>query len=145
MFRIALAIVALHIADDNFFQPQPGTAATDHLASGVIPLALLGLAAWAYPRLPGAGRGALALVAGMLSIAAGSEAFHYTREVGPSGDDFTGLRCLPAGLALLGLGVVTLWRTRRTDGNLAWRYGRRGLLAVAGAFVGILVVVAGYG
>jgi uncharacterized protein len=145
MFRIALAIVALHIADDNFFQPQPGTAATDHLVSGLIPLALIGLAAWAYPRLPGAGRGALALVAGMLSIAAGSEAFHYTRQVGASGDDFTGLLCLPAGLALLGLGVVTLWRTRRTDDHLLRRYGRRGLLGIAGAFVGLLVVSAGIG
>ena len=144
MFRIALAVVALHIADDNFFQPQPGTSATDHLASGLIPLVLLGLAAWAYPRLPGAGRGALALAAGMLSIAAGSEAFHYTREVGPSGDDFTGLLCLPAGLALLILGAATLWRTRRTHGHLAWRYGRRALLGIAGVFVGLLVVITGY-
>ena len=145
MFRIALAVVALHIADDNFFQPQPGTSATDHLASGLIPLVLIGLAAWAYPRLPGAGRGALALAAGLLSIAAGSEAFHYTREVGPSGDDFTGLLCLPAGLALLVLGAATLWRTRRTHGHLAWRYGRRALLGIAGVFVGLLVVIAGYG
>ena len=38
---------------------------------------------------------------------------HYTRGVGASGDDFTGLLTLPAGLLLLGLGAVTLWRTRR--------------------------------
>jgi hypothetical protein len=145
MFRIALAVLALHIVDDNYLQPQPGTAATDHLASGLIPLALVGLAAWAYPRLPGAGRGTLTLVAGMLGIALGSEAFHYTREVGPSGDDFTGLLSLAAGALLLGLGVVTLWRTRRTDDHLARRYGRRTLLGIAGAFVGVLVVVAGYG
>ena len=144
LFQLAVAVVALHVVDDNYLQPQPGTAATDHLASGLIPLALLGLAAWAFPRLPGAGRGALSLVLGMLSVAAGSEALHYTREVGPSGDDFTGLLCLPAGVLLIGLGVATLWRTRRTEGNLAWRYGRRALLAVAGVFVGTLVVVAGY-
>ncbi len=145
MFRIAIAIVALHVADDNFFQPQPGTAATDHLASGLIPLALLALAAWAYPRLSGARRGALSLVAGALSIAAGSEAFYYTREVGPSGDDFTGLLCLPAGVLLLALGAVTLWRMRRTDDHPARRYGRRALLTIAGVFAGALVVVAGYG
>src|SRR5688572_16928579 len=145
MFRIAIAIVALHVADDNFFQPQPGASATDHLASGLIPLALLALAAWAYPRLSGARRGALSLVAGALSIAAGSEAFYYTREVGPSGDDFTGLLCLPAGVLLLALGAVTLWRTRRTDDHPARRYGRRALLTIAGVFAGALVVVAGYG
>ena len=72
----------------------------------------------------------------------GIEAFHYTREVGPSGDDFTGLLALPAGLLLLGLGAVTLWRTRRTDGSLAWRYPRRALLGVAGVLVGAIVVLA---
>jgi alpha/beta superfamily hydrolase len=46
---------------------------------------------------------------------------------------------------LLGLGAVTLWRTRRTDGNLPWRYGRRALLGLAGIFVGTLVGIAGYG
>jgi MYXO-CTERM domain-containing protein len=56
---------------------------------------------------------------GLLAIAAGSEGFHYTREVGASGDDFTSLLCLPAGVLLLGVGAVTLWRTRRTDGSLA--------------------------
>jgi uncharacterized protein len=145
MFRIAIAIVALHVADDNFFQPQPGTSATDHLASGLVPLALLALAAWAYPRLSGARRGALSLVTGALSIAAGSEAFYYAREVGPSGDDFTGLLCLPAGVLLLALGAVTLWRTRRTDDHPARRYGRRALLTIAGVFASALVVVAGYG
>jgi hypothetical protein len=145
LFWAAIGLVALHIADDNFLQPQPGTSATDHLVSGLIPLALLGLAAWAYPRLRGAGRGALALALGMLSIAAGSEAFYYTREVGPSGDDFTGLVCLPAGLLLIGLGAVTLWRTRRTEGSLAWRYPRRVLLAIAGLLAGMLVAVAGLG
>ena len=47
----------------------------------------------------------------------GSRPCYYTREVGPSGDDFTGLLAIPAGLLLLGLGAVTLWRTRRTDGG----------------------------
>ena len=144
-FRIALAAIAIHIVDDNFLQPQPGTSAADHLVSGLVPLALIALAAWAYPRLPGGGRGALALASGVLGIAAGIEALHYTREVGPSGDDFTGLLCLPAGLALLGVGAAELWRSRRTDDRLWWRYPRRGLIAVAGAYVGFLVAMAGLG
>ena len=36
---IALGAVALHIADDNFLQPEPGTSPFDHLASGLIPIA----------------------------------------------------------------------------------------------------------
>jgi MYXO-CTERM domain-containing protein len=130
LFLISIALIALHVIDDNYLQPQPGMAPGDHVVSGLVPLALLGLAAWAYPRLRGGWRGALALVAGVAGIVAGAEAFHYTRTVGPSGDDFTGLLCIPAALLLLGLGAVTLWRTRRTEGSLWWRYPRRALLAV---------------
>ncbi len=133
IFLAAIALIALHVIDDNFLQPQPGTSPGDHLVSGLVPLALLGLAAWAYPRLRGGRRGALALFLGPLGIATGIEAFHYTRELGASGDDFTGLLAIPAGLVLIGLGAVTLWRTRRTEGSLWWRYPRRALLAVAGA------------
>jgi uncharacterized protein len=131
LFVLAIAVIALHVVDDNYLQPQPGTSPSDHLVSGLVPLAVLGVAAWAYPRLRGLWRGAIALMFGVLGIVAAIEAVHYTNKVGPSGDDFTGLLCIPAGLLLLGLGVVTLWRTRRTDGNRAWRYGRRLLLGVA--------------
>jgi dienelactone hydrolase len=81
----------------------------------------------------------------VLGIAAGIEAYYYSREVGPSGDDYTGLLSLAAGVLLLGLGAFTLWRTRRTDGSLWWRYPRRALLAVAGAFLGFLVVMVSFG
>jgi hypothetical protein len=135
LFPVGIAVIALHVIDDNYISPQPGTSAGDHLVSGLLPLALLGLAAWAYPRLSGGRRGALALVFGVLGIAAGIEAVDYTRKVGPSGDDFTGLLTIPAGLLLLGLGVVTLWRTRRIEGNRAWRYTRRLLFGAAGVVV----------
>jgi uncharacterized protein len=145
LFWIGLALIALHVLDDNVVQPQPGTSPGDHVVSTLVPLGLLGLAAWAYPRLSGGRRGALALAWGVLGIAGGIEAFHYTREVGASGDDFTGWLSLAAGPMLLGLGAVTLWRTRRTDGSLVRRGGRRALLAAVGFVVGLLVVVAGYG
>jgi hypothetical protein len=138
--RVAIAVIAIHVLDDNFVQPPPGTSAGDHLVSGLVPLAVLGLAAWAYPRLRGAGQGALALTLGVLGITAGFEAVHYTNTVGPSGDDFTGLLTIPAGLLLLGLGAVTLWRTRRVEGHRAWRYPRRALLA-AGGVVAIWAVL----
>ena len=114
LFLGAVAAIALHVLDDTVFQPPAGTSPA--WISALVPLALLGLAAWAYPRLSGGRRGALALALGVLGIAAGAEALHYTRTVGPSGDDFTGLLAIAAGPILLGLGAVTLWRTRRTDG-----------------------------
>ena len=39
----------------------------------------------------------------------------------------------PAAFLLLGVGAVTLWRSRRRDDALWWRYGRRLLLAVGTA------------
>jgi uncharacterized protein len=143
LYWIGLALIALHVVDDNYLQPQPGMSPGDHVVSGLVPLALIGLAAWAYPRLRGGRRGALALVSGVLAIAGGIEGYYYAREVGPSGDDFTGLLSLAVGPLLLGLGAVTLWRTRRTEGSLLWRYPRRALLGAAGVVVlaGVLVPV----
>ena len=144
VFRAGAAIVAAHVLDDTLLQPPAGTSPADHLVSALVPLALLALAGWGYPRLRGAGRGALALALGVIAGVAGVEAAHYANQVGPSGDDFTGLLSLGAGAVLLGLGATTLWRTRSTEGNLAWRYGRRLLLAVAGvvAFALVLMPVA---
>jgi hypothetical protein len=146
LFRLGVALIAVHVVDDSFVQPQPGTSARDHLVSGLVPLAVLGLAAWAFPRLRGGRRGAMALALGVLGFAAGGEAVHYAREVGASGDDYTGLLAIPAGLLLLGLGLVTLWRTRRMDGGRPRRSLRRLLLGVAGAVGFVFVVLPiGYG
>jgi uncharacterized protein len=139
-FRLAVAAIAVHVVDDSFVQPQPGTSAADHLAGGAVALAALALAAWAHPRLRGGSRGALALLFGVFGIVAGVEAVHYATKVGPSGDDYTGLLAIPAGLALLTLGAATLWRTRRTHGNRPWRYLRRSLLAATGAAITLFVV-----
>ena len=106
LFGLGVVVIALHVLDDNFVQPQPGTSAGDHLIGGLVPLAALALAAWVYPRLRGGRRGAMALVIGVLGIVAGIEAAHYTAKVGPSGDDYTGLLSIAAGIALLGLGRV---------------------------------------
>lgn len=91
LFLVGVAVIALHVADDSFLQPQPGTSAGDHLVSGFVPLAVLGLAAVVYSHLRGGGRAAIALVVGFFGIVFGAEAVYYTVQVGPSGDDFTGL------------------------------------------------------
>jgi hypothetical protein len=139
--RLGAGAIALHVIDDAFLQPQPGTSAGDHLVSGLAPLALLALAAWAYTRLSGGRRGALALALGALAFAAGGEAFYYGNETGLSGDDYTGLLALAAAPVLLGAGAVTLWRTRRTDGSLRRRAARRTLYAAAGVLTFAFVVL----
>ena len=126
--RLGLGLVSLHVVDDNFLQPNPGTSAGDHLVSGLVPLALLVAAAIVYPRLRAGARATIALLAGFFGVLAGTEAVVYTRTVGASGDDYSGLLSVPAGFLLIGLGAVTLWRSRRTDDRPWWRYLRRLLL-----------------
>jgi hypothetical protein len=139
--RVAIGAIALHVADDSFFQPQPGTSAGDHLVSGLVPLAVLALAAWAYPRLRAGFRATIALLLGIFGIVAGVEAIYYTTKDGPSGDDFTGLLSIPAGIVLLAVGVVTLWRSRKTADSRRRRYLRRSLIAV-GTVAAVYVVLA---
>ena len=138
--RLALGIAALHVVDDNFLQPQPGTSAADHLVGGLVQAGLLVLFAWAYPRLRPGLRGALAIFVGLfIAIMGIGEAGYYTRENGPSGDDYTGLLAIPAGVLLVGIGLVTLWRSRK-GGSVARRYLRRALLTVAFLLCAYMVV-----
>jgi hypothetical protein len=140
LFRLGTALVALHVVDDSFLQPPAGTSPLDHLASGLVPLALLAAADWAYGRSRAGWRGVLALVTGVFGMGIGAiEAGYYTTAVGPSGDDFTGLLAIPAGLLLVGLGAVTLWRSRRRDRSLLRRIVRRALLTVAGSLAAYFV------
>jgi hypothetical protein len=144
----AIGLIALHVVDDSFVQPQSGTSATDHLVSGLVPLAILTLAAVAYPRLRAGWRAVLALLLGIFGLGVASEAWYYTGEVGASGDDYTGLLAIPAGLTLLAVGAVTLWRYRRLDERMPRRYLRRAALGVCGLLVAVVVVyplVSSYG
>ena len=140
VFLVAVAVIALHVLDDSFIQPEPGTSAGDHLVSGLVPLAALGIAAVAYGRIAPAWRAALALVIGLFGIMAGLEGWHYTMKVGASGDDYTGLLALPAGVVLVLLGLVSLWQSRRTEGTRGRRYLRRALVGTAGLVVAIALV-----
>ena len=130
----AIAVVAVHVADDNFLQREPGTSAAGHLVSGLAPLAVLaGVAVWYRGARPGV-RATLALLAGFFGVLSGTEAAYYTLNGGPSGDDFTGIVAMLAGFVLLVVGAVTLWRSRRIDERRLRRYLRRAALTV-GALV----------
>ena len=134
---IGCGLVGLHLVDDNFLQPQPGTSAGDHLVSGLVPLALLAGATLAFGRVRPGARAALALLLGYFGVLIGTEAAYYTVTGGRSGDDYTGLLSLLTGVLLLGAGAVMLWRSRRRNDRLVHRYLRRGLI-----LVGVLALIA---
>jgi fermentation-respiration switch protein FrsA (DUF1100 family) len=132
---LAFAVIAVHVADDNFLQPQRGTSALDHGVSGFVPLAVVAAVAAGYGRFRPGARAALAILLGVFGVVGGVEAVYYARNGGVSGDDYTGLVSIPAGLLLLSVGALTLWRSRRTDDTLRRRYLRRALLTAAAAVV----------
>ncbi len=74
LVRLGLCAVALHIVDDNFLQPEPGTSAGDHLASGLVPIAVLAAAAAVYPRLRAGVRVGTAMTLGAIAITPALEA-----------------------------------------------------------------------
>jgi uncharacterized protein len=123
----ALAVIALHIADDNFVQRELGTTPGDHLASGLIPLAVLGLAAWAYPHLRAGARAAIVMPLGAIGIATGIPGAYYLSHGAAGGDDWSGLLAIAAGAVLVVSGPVTLWRNRSRDASRKHRYVHRGV------------------
>ena len=132
---VSIALVGLHVLDDNFVQPEPGMTAVDHLTGGATLLALIAAAAWAYPRVRAGARAAIALLAGFFGVLAATEAVYYTVADAPSEDDFTGFLSLVAGFVLLGIGVATLWRTRRSGDSRRRRYTRRSLALAGGVLL----------
>lgn len=139
-FLTATGLVALHVADDAFLQPEPGVSAADHLAGGLVQLGLLLAAAWVYPRCHAGARAVIALIVGTFGIVIGVEGAHALARTSPTGDDFTGLLAIPAGLVLVGTGVLTLWRSRKLSGTRRRRWLRRALIAI-GALASVYVLV----
>ena len=68
---LAIGLLALHVADDNFLQPQPGTSAADHLVSGLVPLALLAGLLARYGHFKAGLRATIAIALGLFGIVAG--------------------------------------------------------------------------
>jgi hypothetical protein len=128
IFTVGAALVGLHAVVDAFLAPEPGTAAGDHVGRGLVTLALLVAAAAAYPRLRAGGQAVLAVTLGALALVGFGLAVADARAAGPAGEDWTGFLLAAAGLALVGLGIVLLWRSRK-GGRLRWL--RRAAIAAA--------------
>jgi hypothetical protein len=142
VFRAAMAVVAIALVDDAFVHPEIGTSARDHLASGLIPLTIAALLALAYPRLRAGMRAAAALACGALAVTAGMvDGFRHVAIDRIAGDDATVMLAGVAGVALLGLGLLVWWRTRRLDERPLRRYARRTLVALAVVVAGVFVVL----
>ncbi|MFI5250575.1 MAG: alpha/beta hydrolase [Gemmatimonadales bacterium] len=142
LFQVGAAVIAIAVADDAFVHPEPGTSSGDHLASGLIPIAIAVLAALAYPRLRAGVRACLALVFGALALDAGIvDGVRHVAINTMSGDDLTAILAAFAGVGLLVLGAVTLWDSRRLDRPRRRRYMRRVLELVLAAVFTVLVVV----
>ncbi|HWN21039.1 MAG TPA: prolyl oligopeptidase family serine peptidase [Gaiellaceae bacterium] len=139
--RLALGAIALHVVDENYLQPQPGTSAADHLASGLVPVAILVGVAAAYPRLPAWLRAATAMTFGALGIAVGFPGAYYLLDGSAEGAHYTGLLAIAAGVILIGTGPVTLWKTRKRGGSRRRRWARRLLATVVGAVTALTILL----
>jgi hypothetical protein len=148
IFIAAVGAIALHVVDDNYLQPEPGTSAAEHLASGLVPLAVLGLVALLYPRLRPGARAYVSMTLGVLAVMVGVPGVYHSTNGVASGDDFTGLLSIAAGVVLVGMGPVLLWRSRKPGPTRSRAILRRALLAVAAvaiAYVTFWLVFLGIG
>jgi len=140
LFAVGAGVVALRVADDSFIQPPAGTSPLDHLASGLIPLAVLAAATFAFLRAGSLGRGFIALLVGLAGVVTGADALYYAAETGISPADLSGFAAVAAGIGLLGLGGALLWQGRDRDRRPAHRYGLRAVATLAAALVVYMLV-----
>jgi pimeloyl-ACP methyl ester carboxylesterase len=137
---LALGAIGLHLVDDNYLQPARGTSPLDHLASGLIPLAVLAAVAAGYPHLRAGARATTAMTFGVLGIAVGVPGAYYLAKGSASGDHYTGLLALAGGIVLLLTGPVVLWKSRRRGGSRRRRYlGRAATVATTVVAIPVLV------
>lgn len=141
LFLVGVGLIAVHLVDDNFLQPAPGTSAADHLASGLIPIAILAAVAALYRYVRAGARAATAMTVGAIGVAIGIPGVYYLLRGHASGDHYTGVLAIVGGVVLLALGPVTLWRARRTGGGRKRRYLGRLITALTTLVTAALIFV----
>src|SRR6185503_3221319 len=115
---------------------------SDHLASGLVPVACAALLAVVYPRLRTGARAAAALATGALMVVAGTvDGVRHVAIDRLSGDDATAITAAIAGGVLVVLGAAVLWRSRRLDESRLRRYARRAAVGAVAAIVVLFVVM----
>ena len=135
-FAIGAALLALHVVDDGFVHPEPGTGAGDHLVSTGVPLLAVALAVVAYRSARPSVRAALSLVLGLVTIGIAAAVHAAQLAMGPfAGDHWTGLLLFPASLALL----AAAWLARSEAPRRSRR--RRAVLVLLWVGVGYAVVL----
>ena len=130
-FYAAIALIALHIVDDEFLQPPSGTAIQDHLLAGLLPIGVALTAASVYPRLRAGLRAGIALIFGILTFVAGTIAFGSASADGISGSDWSGLLLLPTGLMLIAMAAWIPWHERGRQAETARRRWLNRAVAIA--------------
>jgi hypothetical protein len=138
----------VHVLDDAFLQPEPGTRAADHVSAGLGLTAVLLVLAAAYPFLRPGVRAPIAALVAVLAVGIGAEAGEALRTGALVGDDFTGLLALLAAPTLALVAGSVLWRSRRRTGRWWRRVVRRSLMTVLAAYVALVVALplaVGYG
>ena len=117
---------------------EPGVSVGDHWSALIVPIAMLGAIAWAYPGMRAGLRVLTCLSLALLAaVAAGVSVAHATTE-GLDVVDLAGFLLFVAAGALLAVGMLVGWQTRRADGR---RYIRRALIGVAGLVFAFEVLV----
>ncbi|HXV95334.1 MAG TPA: alpha/beta fold hydrolase [Gaiellaceae bacterium] len=139
VFLTSAALLVLHVLDDGFFQPEPGTSAGDNVLYVSVFVGVLVAAALVYPRVRPGARAAIAGITGVACLAYAVVAVAEAFGQGLAGHDYTALLLLPAGIALLALAGATLWRYRRTGGSRTRRYLRRAGIAAVAVLLAALV------
>src|SRR5205085_10751590 len=89
-------------------------------------------------RLPAGGRAVASLVLGALALEGAGLAVADARAAGPRGEAWSGFLLAPVGVALVALGAVLLWRSRKSGRG---RHLRRAGKAVAAALACFWFVV----
>ncbi len=132
IFEVASAVVVVHLLDDAFVDGPRGVSVWSNLATDVVPMAVLVVAAIAFVIVPDAVRAWIAFVIGaLLIIDGGLHIAHISKNGGLGGSDLTGVLAGLAGIVFLGLAIVLLARPKSSRRPLP-RWGAR---------VGVVLVI----
>ena len=126
-FRIPLAVIAVAVLDHAFVSREPGTKTIDHVSSGLAPVLVALVLAWAYPRLRPGAQAAAAISCGALALTAAAARL--------PAHSVTSIVAGLAGAWLLIEGGKTLWRSRRPGLHLGSRLLGGVLIAIAAYLV----------